>query len=240
MQDESGLMKARGAVRVSEALRERCAGVWRSLHEHPFIRELAGGTLPLERFRFYLEQDLLFLPALARAAAIGVSRSADRGTMRHFAEELSLTLGREIEHQQELLQRVIELGAAGGDRPPEPAFATVAYSGHVVQAAARGGPPELMAVVLPCTWSYAEIAAALEKEVADHPVYAAWVRFFAEREYVELIEARRETFDEVAAALPPARLGRLDELFTTSARLERAFWDMAYRLEHWPDQKEVE
>ena len=205
------------------------------MREHPFIQELAAGTLPPDSFRFYIEQDLFFLPALARAAAIGVARSSDTEAMRHFAEELSLTCSHEAEKQRELLRRVTELGAADRGGGLEPAPATVAYAGYVIEVSARGGTPELRAALLPCTWSYADIAVGLEGEIADHPVYGEWVRFFADPDYVALIASRRETLDAVAAGLPDARRGRLGEVFTMSARLERAFWDMAYSHEQWPD-----
>ena len=45
----------------------------------------------------------------------------------------------------------------------------------------------------------------------------------------------RRDFDERSQAARGESLERLSFLFTMSARLERAFWDMAYSLSHWPD-----
>lgn len=222
-----------------ESLRADCGEVWDALHVHPFIRELATGALDPDRFRFYCEQDLFFLPALARSVAIGIAHSHRDAEMRAFAEEVAVVVGREVENQQELLRRVVELGAAdrGGHHAAAPA--TVAYSGFLVSTAGRGGPPELMAALLPCTWSYADIAVALRAEIAEHPVYAQWVRFFASTDYVELIASRREALDRLADRLGETRRRRLSEIFTMSARLELAFWEMAYRLEQWPDLEEA-
>ena len=65
------------------------------------------------------------------------------------------------------------------------------------------------------------------------------VGFFASDEYVELIAGRRRTLDELASGVAESRKRRLGEIFTMSTRLEHAFWDMAYRLEQWPDLAEV-
>ncbi len=46
---------------ASDGFRARCEPIWRALHEHPFINELAAGTLPLEKFRFFLEKDNFYL-----------------------------------------------------------------------------------------------------------------------------------------------------------------------------------
>lgn len=225
---------------LAESLREDCRAAWDGLHAHPFIRELAAGTLHPDRFRFYCEQDLFFLPELARAVALGMARAGDEDELRHFAEEAMAVADRELANQRELLDRVVAMGAVerGGSRCAAPAC--VAYSGFLVSTAARGGALELMAALLPCTWSYADIAVALEPEIRPHPVYEGWVRFFADPAYVELIAGRRATLDRLAAGIGEARRRRLSEIFTVSTRLERAFWDMAYGLEQWPDLRERE
>jgi thiaminase (transcriptional activator TenA) len=223
----------------SETLRLDCEEVWQELHRHPFIRELAAGTLDPDRFRFYVEQDLFFLPDLARAVALGIAGADENDEMRRFADEAALVVGQELDNQRELLRRIEELGAADRGGGALPAPATVAYGGYLVATASRGGPLDVMAALLPCVWSYADIAVALSGEIVEHPVYAEWVRFFARPDYVELIVQRRRAFDEAAAAVPTPRRQRLSEIFTTSVRLERAFWDMAYGLEQWRDLMEV-
>jgi len=39
----------------SSRLRAQCDRIWAGLHAHPFLGELARGTLPLDRFRFFIE-----------------------------------------------------------------------------------------------------------------------------------------------------------------------------------------
>jgi thiaminase/transcriptional activator TenA len=97
-----------------------------------------------------------------------------------------------------------------------------------------------MAAVLPCAWSYVEIAGRLADEIADHPVYADWVGFYLTEEVSGLVRQMRESFDEMAmrAGPGPELTQRLAEIFTTSSRLEGAFWDMAYTLDQWPDLRD--
>jgi thiaminase/transcriptional activator TenA len=222
---------------VCERFRADCARVWQGLHDHPFIRELAAGTLPREKFRFYVEQNLQYLPEYARAMAIGAARADDLDTTRLFADDLSNVLGSEIPENRELLRRVLELGAEDRGGAVCMAPATVAYTGFLVSTAATGGVLEVMAAIVPCTWSYGDIASSLAAEgvVHDHPVYAEWIRFFGEPADGEVVARMRADLEGAAAAAGEAELARLSAIFTTSTRLERAFWDMAYGLEHWPD-----
>jgi len=75
------------------------------------VRELASGTLPPDKFRFYIEQNLQYLPEYARAMALGASRAEDLETMRAFAADLESVVSTEIPENKELLRRVCELGA---------------------------------------------------------------------------------------------------------------------------------
>ena len=222
---------------LSERLRAGCLDEWEALHAHPFVRGLAEGSLPLEAFRFYIEQNLQYLPEYARAMAIGASRADDVGTMRVFASELANVVGSEIPENEELLLRTIGLGARDRGGADGMAPATVAYTSFLVGTAARGGAVEIMATIVPCTWSYGEIAARIAGDVADHPVYADWFRFFGSPDYGRIVEAMRRDFEEIAAGADTAADDeeRLQWLFATGVRLERDFWDMAFEQTHWAD-----
>jgi hypothetical protein len=45
------------------------------LHAHPFLSELACGVLPLEKFRLFIEQDILYLPGGRREEAVPCPRA---------------------------------------------------------------------------------------------------------------------------------------------------------------------
>jgi thiaminase/transcriptional activator TenA len=228
---------ARTGGSLSASLRDQSERVWEGLHAHPFLRELSRGLLPLEKFRFFIEQDLLYLPEFARCLAIGAAKSNTEAELRYFTDQLEGTLGLEIPNNRRLLDQLLELGAEdrGGGLGMAPA--NVGYTSYMLAVAAREGPLEIMAAVLPCAWSYVEIATRLAGERADHPVYSDWVGFYVTDEVVSLVEAMRDEFDSMAreAEAGPARTRRLAEVFAMSSRLEGAFWQMAYTLDQWPD-----
>jgi thiaminase (transcriptional activator TenA) len=221
----------------SAVLRERCDRIWAGLHAHPFLGELARGTLPLDRFRFFIEQDLLFLPAFARCMALGAAKSAGDAELDFFSRQLDGIIRLELPSNRRLLDRVISLGAQdrGGSRVMAPA--NVAYTSFLLATAAAGGPLEITAAVLPCSWSYIEIAAALKDEIADHRVYSDWVRFYLQEEEKDLVMNMRATFDDMTrdGAVSDGKRQQLSEIFTMSSRLEGMFWQMAYTLDQWPD-----
>lgn len=222
---------------ICDRLRSDCDRVWAGLHAHPFIRELAAGTLPPDTFRFYVEQNLQYLPEYARTIALGAAKAEDSETMGRFAADLANIIDSEIPENRELLQRVLELGAEDRGGAACMAPANVAYTGFLVSVATTGGPLEIMAAIVPCTWSYGDIASSLIADglVHDHPVYAEWIRFFSQPEYGSIVEAMKADLETLAVGADEATVRRLSSIFTMSTRLERAFWDMAFGHDQWPD-----
>ena len=221
----------------SESLRAGCDRIWAGLQAHPFLGELARGTLPLDRFRFFIEQDLLFLPDFARCMAMGAAKSGSEAELEFFSRQLDGIIRLEIPSNRRLLAQVIGLGAEdrGGSLGMAPA--NLAYTSFLLATAAAGGPLEITAAILPCSWSYIEIARGLKDELADHPVYSDWVGFYLQDEEADLVANMRETFDQMTRpeVMGDDRRRRLAEIFTMSSRLEGMFWEMAYTLDQWPD-----
>ncbi len=223
-----------GEGSVCTELREDALAVWEELHRHPFVLELAAGTLPPEKFRFYVEQNLMYLPEYARAIAIGAGRSRDGEELRSFAAALDNIVRTEIPENEEFLARIVALGAEDRGGTAAMAPATLAYTSFLIAAAFKGGPLEVMTAIMPCAWSYGEIAAQLQANSADHPVYGTWLGFFASAEYAELVEQMKGELDALARR-ERVPVAELSETFRAGTRLELGFWEMAYEMKQWPD-----
>jgi thiaminase/transcriptional activator TenA len=223
---------------ICDEMRAGSADIWDGLHAHPFLRELAAGTLALDKFRFFLEQDNFYLVDYARCLAMGAAKSRDETELRYFTVDLNQVLDTELPSNRSLLARVIELGAADRGGALTMAPANVAYTSYMQALALRGGPLEIMAALLPCAWSYVEIAQRLAAAGAStHEVYADWIAYFTLPTNVEMVASMRRDFDRLAleGGLGAGKRAELGQIFATSSRLERGFWEMAYTLEQWPD-----
>ena len=216
-------------------LRDCSEPEWSALARQPFVRELAAGELAPARFRFYIEQNLQYLPQYARVMALGAAKSRDERELGIFAAALRQVLDVELPENRALLERVAELGAPEHGGAREAAPANLAYTSWLLSVAFSGGPLEILAAVLPCTWSYGAIGRQLTPGAADHPVYAPWLRFFGDDEYAGVVERMRRDLDELAADSGAAELDRLAVIFKTGVRFEHGFWQMAYTLAGWSD-----
>jgi len=223
-------------ISTSDLFREESKLIWTALHQHPFITELSEGTLPLDKFRFFLEQDIFYLDEYARCLAMGAAKARSERELRYFTVDLNKVLDAEIPSNRSLLAQVIDLGAEdrGGSLAMAPA--NVAYTSYLQSLSLRGGSLEIMAALLPCAWTYVEIATALqERTETTHPVYRGWIAYFTLPQTVEMVADMRRDFDALVVEEAEARRRELAQIFATSSRLERSFWEMAYTLEQWPD-----
>jgi thiaminase (transcriptional activator TenA) len=214
-----------------ETLRRGCEDIWAKIHDHPFLREMADGSLPTSKFAFYVSQNLLFLPELAKAAAIGVAKATDEVTMRDFSQIVGNIMNLEIPKNRELLNEVAPNSPAQLTMAP----ANLAYTRHLITVAYEGGAADILASFTPCSWSYGELGRAYApKRPIDQPAYDRWFEFFSGTEYWETLGAGKSRLDRLCTGLGETEMQRISGIFHVSTQLEYLFWDMAYTMQDWP------
>src|SRR5262245_34396661 len=154
----------------------------RAAREHAFVRGLADGSLPRERFQGYILQDAFFLEAFARAYALGLAHCPDRAGLREFFELLGGALDELKLHSSYARRWGIEVTEAA------PQAATLAYTDFLLATAALGSVGELCAAMTPCMRLYAFLGQSLADSGAavDANPYAEWVRTYAAAEFDSL------------------------------------------------------
>jgi thiaminase/transcriptional activator TenA len=214
-------------------LRAEAAKFWDAQHRHPFVRGIGDGTLDLEKFRFWIRQDYLFLIEYSRLLALATARAPDLDTMGRFADLVHETLHDEMDLHRSYSA---DLGiAAARLEQEEMAPITRGYTDFMLRTAAVGDFAELLAALLPCMWGFNEIGRRLAADgPPDDERYARWIEMYASDEFTELVDWLRELTDRIGTGLAGAARDRMREVFLTSSRYELSFWEMGWTLEAWP------
>ena len=218
----------------SEELRKENRRIWDAILGHPFVLELGAGTLPLEKFTYYIKQDYLYLIDFARCIGLAASKAEDVDDMRSWAE----MMGGCLKYETEMLESVSEaLGVPRGELSRTmKALTNEAYTNHILKVAYEGSMGENVAALLPCMWTYLDVGDVLAGigGYEGHPVYEEWCEAYTAPEYIEIVEVYRLLVDRSAEEAGKAVKERMRRHFWLSMRYEYMFWEMAYGMEEWP------
>lgn len=219
-------------IQFTDELRQSAAPIWEADLGHPFVRGIADGTLPTEKFKFYLVQDYLFLLDYSRVFAHGVIKAPDEATMALFSQLLNETLNTEMDLHRGYCEK-FGISAAEMEQAPV-APTTHAYTRHLLSVAQSGTLADIIAGVLPCQWGYAEIGTTLAQQGGSpEHLYQEWIEMYASEEFLALGKWLRSLLNELTAESSSAEKERLKRHFLFSSRYEYLFWEMAWTQEAW-------
>ena len=197
---------------------------------HPFVRELGEGSLPLEKFRRYFEQDYLFVRDLANLLALGVAKAPDFDSARKLSGFLGLVLGGE----EEMFRRAFrEMGLTEAQvRSLRPLPTCLSFTSFLVKTAYEGTFADILASLYCLEGTYLDWAQRLNREGKRPGVqaYQEWIDIHIAPELEGFVGWVQETLDGLAGIEEE----RLDFVFSHCLRYEYLFWEMAYRGEEWP------
>ena len=205
------------------------SGIFAQIIGHPFIKELAAGTLDSARFNRYIAQDEVYLGNYGRqmlSFATMMDNAAQRAMFNDFARA-----GLEGERaMHELLT-----GRFGTDLKVNASAVTAAYNAHTESALVTGRRELALAALLPCMWVYNEVGLHILSiaHVKDNP-YAEWISEYADDEFTRGVQAVLEIADSYAAAADADMRRQLTSLFVEATRFEYDFWDYGYYGQNRP------
>lgn len=212
-----------GRNMITARLREEATEIWEKIFKHDFVAQLYEGTLPLDKFKFYILQDFNYLVGLSRALAV-IASKAEYPLMAEILELARAEITTEMKNYEDLLNK---LGFTLKDAiKVEPTLVNSAYMDFMLSTAYRGSVVEGLTALLPCFWSYAEIAEYHREKLERNPVkiYREWGEVYLSEEYLKLVKRLREIIDSQGGEYE-----KLKRIFITGSKFELAFWDMAWR-----------
>ena len=195
--------------------------------QHAFLKGLADGTLPKNKFRYYMRQDKLYLGEFAKALN-QLAAKTDNSEYRAFLKQGAKNTVTVEAKLHETFFTAAEM--AGTERAPTNA----AYTNHLLATVANGSFAEGLAAVLPCYWIYWEVGRELKKRGSKDADYQRWVNQYSADAFGASVKKILAMMDAEGAKLDPAGRERAKRAFQLSARYEYMFWDMAWRQEEWP------
>lgn len=216
--------RAAETKRFSDRLWTSIAEIYAETLRHPFLTGLTDGTLPKNRFEFYLQQDSLYLVAFAEALGVLASKAPRIDWMTTLNQHAIDCVKTERQLHESILR-----GSSARSMAPM----NYAYSNHFLATVHRKPFAEGLCALLPCYWIYWEVGRELRKKGSKNPDYAKWIAQYSSEDYGKTVRLVLYMIDEESKRLDEERKQACVDLFVTSSRYEYLFWDMAWRMETW-------
>ena len=207
----------------SEEAWQKIGPILEEIHNHPFVKGLADGTLPKESVARYLAQDKIYLANYGhemRDLAAMLPEGMLQDLYRKFAQE-------SIDTENALHEQLGEMGFESIDS--KPLAGTLGYMRHTSGIIAERDLAVSMAAMLPCMWVYNEVGSYIRSiaRLEGNP-YRSWIECYSSTMMDEGTEYSIRLTDELAEKEGPEKREKMTGAFVESVRFELLFWDQSY------------
>lgn len=214
-------------MKFSEELWQSIETVYQKILALPFNVELMKGTLQEEKFKFYIQQDSLYLVDYGKALAI-------MGSKAYHAEDTLQFL--KFAQDAFLVERALH-EAYFKDYNIQPAEekspACFLYTNFLLAEASLKNHEVGVAALLPCFWIYWKVGLHIYENAAQNNPYQNWIETYAGEDFTEATRKAIAMTDDLADKAGEKVRQQMKESFIWSSKLEYMFWESAYRLENW-------
>jgi len=210
----------------SEEAWAECELVFEEIIRLPFLHELMDGSLPTEKFLFYLRQDAFYLAEYGKILAAIAARLEQKEWREAFLGFSGDTVAVEQAlHQFYLKDQLVDAG---------PTPTNLLYTGHMWRQLAARSTEEALASVLPCFWVYKEVGDfILANQVKGENPYQSWIDTYGGDEFAKAVAKALFICDAYAGNCTPAQRDRMTAAFKLAFKMEWMFWQSAYEQEQW-------
>lgn len=207
--------------RFHETLIGDNADLLKQMCHHPFLQQMADGTIPDERFLRWLTQDYLWIREFEQALAILASR-APRGMRRPFFEAL-LNLHAEIELFEETAAR------AGADISKGKMSLTChAYANFLLATSVVRSFEEALVVFYASEQAYLEAWSYVKLNQTKPSPWQEFIELWTQEGYRQWVDSLGRQVDAAAEAASPTVIDLMKQTYRIGLDYELRFWSMAF------------
>jgi len=214
-------------MKFTDYLWNEALPIYTKIQDHPFNQEMKTGTLPVEKFRFYIYQDSLYLADFAKAlATAGTKATTSQELLDFLLFAQNAILVERVLHESYFKEYAIdfESGKAPG---------CFAYTHYLLATSAFESYEIAVAALLPCFWIYKKIGDYIFANQTSPNPYQNWIDAYAGEDFAASVEKALMICNNLAEQASESTKQKMKEAYLTASKLEYVFWDSAYHMEKW-------
>jgi thiaminase (transcriptional activator TenA) len=215
----------------ADDLKQSCIDTWNKILNHTFLIEISTNALPIDKFVFYLKQDLIFLIEFCNfLQAVKQKSHDDVHIVELFDKLLCSTINFEMQMQNQILNSLgISPDSSLNSIPSTTTLSHTSYLRNVsLSSSAADNMGKIVSAMAPCPWTYFEIAEKLSRYNIENDTYRKWVQFYSSSESFMQVEDLKKILCALAKEASNKDKLVMKKYFATACNYELLFWDMAY------------
>ena len=223
-------------MKFSQLAHEKSASLWLSSKNHPFIKGIEDGTLPLSAFKAYLIQDNYYVKNYLAIYDKILATSQDSQVIGALKSGIQAITAYDVDQQNGIYQG---LNMTNDEiQQAEILPTTYHYTCHMHHAFDSYGEVHALAALLPCPWLYLEIfqemLARKDYLKGTQQIYIDFVNSYADETFQGYVHEMIQLLDDlVNKHQDELDMDLLLQQFMYSSAEELRFWQMTLLPEKW-------
>ena len=216
-------------MRPTYHLRNAFADNWEAATNSPFCKELADGTLPIEKMKWYLAQDYKFIDAFVRLLATAIAHAPSLADSVPAAQFLAVITGPENTY---FLRSFEALEMSEEEVGVETAEVTRTFQDLMIEARHSGSYEKMLAVLVVAEWTYLSWAERYVDYAADLPFwFSEWGDLHSGPGFEGVVEYLRAQLDQSWNGLDDQQRADVMEMFGRAVQCEVDFFEASYQAD---------
>ncbi|MGB3199585.1 MAG: TenA family protein [Nodosilinea sp.] len=187
---------------------------------HLFVQGLGDGTLPVEKFAYYVGQDAFFLEAFARAYSIAAAKAPTWEMFQVFHQLAGGVLDELNLHGSYAQEWGVDLATVA------PGAATRRYTDFLLSTAWGQDPGATAVAMAPCMRLYAFLGQSLAQLDPPPHHYSAWIETYSSDQFEPLAAQLEDLLDSHVIDSPSHQAA-----YRYAMDCELAFFEAAWQVE---------
>jgi len=204
------------------------SSIVKKIKQHPFIEELAKGTLSFDKFDYYSAQDQIYSQH-HKACSRLLAQKASLEYQFFFREAAQNTMELDQKANKLCTKAIVDYAA-------ENMSPSLFYHTRDLHQLCRTEPVCVgMAGLFPCYKIYLEVGlhlAHLRKNDDKLNPFEDWIQRYSSAQYSDSVAQATDVFDSLAAKTTALNQHKMLTVFYSSSFFELNFWDDSYYKRH--------
>ncbi|MBE9469152.1 MAG: TenA family protein [Bacteroidetes bacterium] len=193
--------------------------IYSDLIKHPFVNQLAKGTLPQKHFAHYLSQDILYISDDSKAFE-NLSKKATEPVEQEFFMSMAIDA---IAIEQNLHNYFLKSFNVLEATIKSPAIEE--YSRFLIEHSEKSTYRIAAAALLPCFWVYNSLGKYIIANAVENNAYQKWIDTYKGGEYEDYTKFFIQIVERIATTANENEKNQMQKAFAQATMFELNFFE---------------